>query len=231
VSQPSRKKLLKEPDEFISTSQHAWQWVLEHRSRAGAIAGAAVGAVLLVVVVKALIQSSHEKRSAAVSAAVSRYGEATEGKLPADLLPELSGLARKYAGAPEGNVARFFEAGALASGGEFEKAREAYQELKAAEKGGDLAPLAGVALAYLELAQGRDDAALAAFQGLLAGKGAAVPRAQLMMEIAALQEKRGKTAEALEIYREVAASHPDGSWASEAKERVKTLAAKGPAAS
>lgn len=231
MAQPSRKKLLREPDEFISTSQHAWHWVLEHRTRAGAIAGAAVGAVLLAVLVKALIQSSHEKRSAAVSAAVTRYGQATEGKLPADLLPELNGLAKKYAGAPEGKVARFFEAGALATGGELEKARQAYQDLNTADKGGDLAPLSGVALAYLELAQGRDEAALTAFQRLLDTKDAAVPRAQLMMEIAALQEKRGRTAEALEMYREVAASHPDGSWAAEAKERVKALGTKGPAAS
>jgi TolA-binding protein len=229
--QQSRKKLLNEPDEFISTSQHAWQWVLAHRHRAMAIAGAAIGAVLLVVIVKALIESSHEKRSAAVSSAVARYGQAPEGKLPADLLPELAELARKHAAAPEGKVARFFEAGALAAGAELEKSRQAYQELSTADKGGDIAPLAGVALAYLELAQGRDEAALAAFQGLLGNKDAAIPRAQLMMEIAALHEKRGKTAEALAVYREVTASHPDGSWAAEAKERVKALAAKGPAAS
>ena len=231
MSQPSRKKLLTEPDEFISTSQHAWQWVLEHRNRALAIVGAAVGAVLLVVIVKAFIESSHEKRSAAVSSAVARYGEAPAGRLPADLLPELAALARKHAGAPEGKVARFFEAGALAAGGELEKSRQAYQELSTADKSGEIAPLAGVALAYMELAQGRDEAALTAFQGLLGTKDAAVPRAQLMMEIAALHEKRGKTAEALEAYREVTASHPDGSWAAEAKERVKALAGRGPAAS
>lgn len=228
----SRKQLLKEPDEFISTSQHVWTWVNEHRSRAVGIAGAVVGAILVAVAAKALIERSHEKRSAAVSAAVARFGQAPEGKLPADLLPELSGLAQKYAGAPEGRVARFFEAGALAAGGDAGKAQQIYRELSAADKGGvELAPLAGVALAYLELAQGRDDAALAAFQALLGDKSAAIPRAQIMMEIGALHEKRGQTAEALEVYREVSATHPDGSWASDAKERVRALAGKAPSAS
>jgi predicted negative regulator of RcsB-dependent stress response len=230
--QQSRKKLLNEPDEFISTSQHVWLWVTEHRTRAAAIAGGVVGAILLAVVVKAFIDHSRQSRSESVSAAVTRYGKATDGKPRADLLPELSDLAKKYASAPEGKVARFFEAGALASGGEFDKAREVYRELATAGKdGGGLAPLAGVALAYLELAQGKDDAALASFKGLLDAKDAAIPRAQIMLEIAALHEKRGKNAEALEVYREIAASHPDGSWSAEVKERLRALAGGGSAAS
>jgi predicted negative regulator of RcsB-dependent stress response len=230
--QSSRKQLLKEPDEFISTSQHVWLWVTEHRTRAMAIAGAVAGAVLVAVLAKALVENSREKRSAAVSAAVARFGQAPEGKLPADLLPELAGLAQKYAGSPSGTIARFFEAGASAAGGDADKARRIYQELRAGDKGGaEIAPLSGVALAYLDLAQGQDDAALASFQALLADKGAAIPRAQIKMEIAALHEKRGKTAEALEVYREVVASHPDGSWAAVAKERVRALAGKSPAAS
>lgn len=229
--QQSRKKLLNEPDEFISTSQHVWLWVTEHRTRAAAIAGGVVGAILLAVVVKAFIDHSRQSRSESVSAAVTRYGKATDGKPRADLLPELSGLAKKYASAPEGKVARFFEAGALAAGGDPDKAREAYRELAAGKDGGELAPLAAVALAYLDLAQGKDDAALVSFKSLLDAKDAAIPRAQIMLEIAALHEKRGKTAEALEVYREIAASHPDGSWAAEVKERLRALAGSGTAAS
>lgn len=229
--QVSRKQLLKEPDEFISTSQHVWAWVNEHRSRAGAIAGAVVGAILVAVVAKALVEHSREKRDAAVSAAVARYAQAGEGTLPADLRGEFSELAKKYAGAPAGRVARYFEAGALSAAGDAEKARQAYQELATAKADAELAPLSGVALAYLELSQGRDDAALAAFGALLEDKAAALPRAQILMEIAALHEKRGKTAAALEAYREVVAAHPDGAWAAEAKERVRALSGRAPAAS
>ena len=229
--QQSRKKLLNEPDEFISTSQHVWLWVTGHRTRAAAIAGGVVGAILLAVAVKAFIDHSRQSRSESVSAAVTRYGNAADGKPRADLLPELSGLAKKYAGAPEGKVARFFEAGALDASGDTDKAREAYRELAAAKDAGELAPLAGVALAYLELAQGKDDAALASFKSLLEAKDAAIPRAQIMLEIATLHEKRGKTAEALEVYRELVASHPDGSWSAEVKERLRALAGSGPAAS
>jgi tetratricopeptide (TPR) repeat protein len=229
--QQSRKKLLNEPDEFISTSQHVWLWVTEHRTRALAIAGGVVGAVLLAVLVKALVDNSRRSRSESVSAAVTRYGKATDGKPRADLLPELSGLAKMYASAPEGKVARFFEAGALTSGGEFDKAREVYRELAAGKDGGELAPLAAVALAYLDLVQGKDDAAFASFKSLLDARDAAIPRAQVMLEIAALHEKRGKTAEALEVYRQIAAAHPDGSWSALVKERLQALAGSGPASS
>ena len=228
----SRKKLLNEPDEFISTSQQVWLWVHEHRSGAGAIAGGILGAILVVLLAKAYVDSSREKRAEAVAAAVTRYGQAAAGKVPADLAQEFSGLAKKYAGSDEGAVARYFEAGALAAAGEAEKARQIYRELAAAGgKHADLATLSGVALAYLELAQGGQDAALAAFQSLLAGKDTALPRAQIMLEIALIHETRGKTAEALQVYREIAAAHPDGSWAEKVKERLRVLGERGPSAS
>jgi tetratricopeptide (TPR) repeat protein len=209
-----------------------WNWVSENRTRAATIAGAAAGVVLVAVLAKSLFERSHAKRDEAVSAAVARYGQAAEGAPAADLAGEFSRLAKKYEGAPAGKVARYFEGAAQGAAGDAEKARQAYQELRGAgPAAGDLAPLAGVALAYLELSQGHDEAALGAFQGLLDDKAAALPRAQIMMEIAALQEKRGKIAEALETYREVVAAHPDGSWAAPAKERVRALSGKGPAAS
>ena len=35
----SRKKLLQEPDEFLSGSQKVWLWVHENKDKAGMIAG------------------------------------------------------------------------------------------------------------------------------------------------------------------------------------------------
>ncbi|HEY5999970.1 MAG TPA: tetratricopeptide repeat protein [bacterium] len=231
AQQQSRKQLLKEPDEFLSASQHIWTWVTEHRSRAGAIAGAAVGVLLLAVVTKALIERSRVKRDEAVSTAVARLGQVTTGAPPADLVSEFGQLAKKYDSAPAGQVARYLEAGALGAGGDADKARQAYEQVRGKSAKGDLGSLAGVALAYLELSQGRDDAALTAFQALLEDKESVLPRAQIMMEIAGIEEKRGKSAAALEAYRDVLAKYPDGSWAADAKTRVQALSGKGTPAS
>ena len=154
--QQSRKKLLNEPDEFISTSQHVWLWVTEHRDRALAIGGGVVGAVLArgrrEGAHRPLARSRVRSRSPPPWRATARRRTASRR---ADLLPELGGLAKKYAGAPEGKVARFFEAGALAAAGELDKARAG---LPGAGDGQGRAatspPLAGVALAYLDLAAG-----------------------------------------------------------------------------
>lgn len=228
----SRKKLLQEPDEFLSLSQRVWMWVHENRRMAGMIAGGVAAAVLLAVGVNAFIERSRGQRSTAVAAAVSRYAQAPGGAIPADLRQELSALADRYAGSPEGEVARFFQAGALAAAGETEQARQIYTALSGAgSQQADLALLAKQALAYLDLAGGAVDAALPAFQQLLKEQGGAVARAQIMLEIAAIHEKQGRAAEARRVYQDLLAEHPDGSWAATAKDRLRMLAELAPSAS
>jgi len=227
----SRKKLLQEPDEFLSRSQQAWTWVHDNQRLAGIITGAIVAALLLAVGVKGYVERSREKRADAVAEAVAKYTQAAGGAIPAELRHELAGLADRYAGSNEGAVARYFQAGALAAAGENEQARQIYTSLSApGAKSGDLASLSLVALAYLDLAGGASDQALKAFQELLKVEGTAVPRAQIMMEIASIHEKQGRPADARRTYEELLADHPDGSWAATAKDRLRLLPA-GPAAS
>ena len=203
----SRKKLLQEPDEFLSGSQKIWLWVHENREKTGMIAGG-------------------------IAAAVARYTQAPGGTIPADLRKELGTLADRYAGSPEGAVARYFQAGALAAAGETEKARQIYSTLTApGAQQGDLALLARQALAYIDLAGGSVDAALTAFQDLLKAQGGAVARVQIMLEIAAIHEKQGRAAEARRVYQSILADHPDGSWVATAKDRLRLLAELNPSAS
>ena len=228
----SRKKLLQEPDEFLSLSQQVWLWVHENRDKSAMIAGGIVVAVLLAVGVKAYVDRSHGQRSNSVAEAVARYTQAPAGAIPAELRHDLAALADRYAGSPEGAVARYFQAGALASAGETAKAREIYTTLAApGAKQGDLSLLARQSLAYLDLAGGSVDAALSAFQELLKAQGGAVARAQILMEIAAIHEKQGRAAEARRVYQQILAEHPDGSWTAAAKDRLRILAEMGPAAS
>lgn len=228
----SRKKLLQEPDEFLSLSQRIWLWVHDNRDKAGMIAGGIAAVVLLAVGIKAYVERSGEKRSSTVAAAVARYTQAPGGAVPAELRQELAALADRYAGSPEGEVARFFQAGALAAAGEAGQARQIYTKLAApGARQADLALLARQALAYLDLAGGSADAALTTFQELLKVQGGAIARAQIMLEIAAIHEKQGRPAEARRVYQEILAAHPDGSWAVTAKDRLHLLAESSPSAS
>lgn len=228
----SRKKLLQEPDEFLSLSQQVWLWVHENRQKTGMVVGGIVAVILLGVGIKAFVDRSHSQRSTAVAAAVARYTQSPGGAIPADLRQELATLADRYAGSPEGAVARYFQAGALATAGETEKARQLYTTLAASgSQQAEIALLSRQALAYLDLGSGAADAALTAFQELLKAPGGAVARAQIMMEIAAIHEKKGRTAEARRVYQDILAEHPDGSWAATAKDRLRVLAELGPSAS
>lgn len=228
----SRKKLLQEPDEFLSLTQRVWLWIHQNREKTGMIAGGVAAAVLLAVGVKGYADRSDGQRSTAVAAAVARYTQTPAGAIPAELRQELAALADRYAGSPEGAVARFFQAGALAAAGESDQARQIYATLAAAAaQQGEIAALSRQALAYLDLAAGSVDAALSAFQDLLKVQGGAVARAQIMLEIATIHENRGRAAEARRVYQEILAEHPDGSWAVTAKDRLRLLAEVRPAVS
>jgi TolA-binding protein len=227
----SRKKLLQEPDEFLSRSQQAWLWVHGNQKLAGIVTGAIVATLLVAVGVKGYIERSQQQRADALAEAVGKYAQAAGGAIPADLQHEMAGLAERYAGSAEGSVARYLQAGALAAAGELEQARQIYATLSApGAKNGDLASFSRVALAYLDLAGGATDAALKSFQELLKTEGTAVPRAQIMMDVASIHERQGRAAEARRTYEELLAEHPDGSWAAPAKERLRLLPG-GPSAS
>lgn len=218
-----QKKLLNEPDEFHTLSQRVWIWVNEHRDRAGMIAGGITAAVLIGVGVKAYVERSKEQRSTAVAAAVARFTQAPPGAVAAELQHELAGLADRYAASPEGALAKFFHAGALARAGETDKARQIYAALTSQGQTGDnVAVLSRVALAYLDLTRGAEGA-LPAFEELLKVQGTAVPRAQIMLEIAGIHQKQGRAAEARRVYQDLLAEHPEGSWATQAKERLSLL--------
>lgn len=226
----SRKKLLHEPDEFHTVTQRIWLWVHENRRLATLIAGGIGAAVLIGVGGKALVESSRERRDADVAQAVGRYAKAAGTAIPADLQHDLAALAVRHAGSPQGAVARYFHAGALAAAGEGDKARPLYEQMsKSQDKDDTLAGLSGVALAYLDLARGANDAALPAFQELLKVQDAAVARAQIMIEIAAIHERQGRPADARRVYQELLAEHPDGSWTAVAKQRLLALPEETPA--
>ena len=226
----SQKKLLHEPDEFLSLSQRAWLWLHENRDRAALFGGAVAAVVLVVIGVKAYVERSHGQRAAAVSTAVAKYVQAG-GAAPAELRQELGTLADRYRGSVQGSVARFFQAGALGAAGDVDQARRIFTELASGSASGDIGVLSRVALAYLELARGGADTALTAFQELLKVQGAAVPRAQIMAEIAGIHEKQGRAADARRAYQELIAEYPEGSWAAAAKQRLRLLTERGASAS
>ena len=82
----SRKKLIQEPDEFLSLSQRVWLWVHDNRDKAGMIAGGVAAAVLLAVGVNAYLDRSSGQRSSAVAAAGARLVVNSDAHSPTDLI-------------------------------------------------------------------------------------------------------------------------------------------------
>jgi len=228
----SRKKLIQEPDEFLSLSQRVWLWVHDNQGRAAAIAGGAVAAVLLVVLVAALVKSSRNARVEAVATVMDRYLSPKEGEAVPDVSGDLTGLAQKYAGDTEGALAQYFLGGYHGVKGDYARSAEAFAQVeKNAPAGTGLGTLARVAEGYLALARGESDRALEDFQKLVQDTGAVVPRAQLHLEIGAILEQKGRLTDARRVYEEVSQAYPDSSWQTKAKERLRSVGERMKAAS
>lgn len=227
----SRKKLLSEPDEFLSLSQRIWYWVHENQTRTAGIAAGAAAVVLLIFLGMKLAQRSHAARVNDLARSVERYLAVKEGAVLAEVPRELEDFAKKHAGNTEGRLARYFLGGCLAGQGDYSRSAEAFLLVeKAATSRSDLGLLARAAQGYLALVRGEDNSALEAFQKLLEEKGVAVPRAQLKIQIGMILEKKARVAEARRIFQDVAQAFPQSAWSAKAEERLRLLDKQGKSA-
>ncbi len=205
-----RKRLLKEPDEFISTSMKAMAW-LRRNSR-----WVTAGAVLLVVCGVAVwgwkvYQARREAQAQELhSQAYSLYARAME-QTNRDASTDLMGRAaerfqevvKQFPDTRTGWMARVYRARARYALGRHVEAVEDFQAALASVPSGDDGTMRALALQGLGLAfqaQGEWERAASAFQSLKQVAEGSFGRVA-DLELARCYEKQGKTKEALDMYQ------------------------------
>lgn len=227
VKKVDRKKLLKEPDEFLTFSSRAMRWGKDNARLLVLVGGAAV--VVLGAVVG--IQSYLSFRNATAAEALAQVFPHYQATLTGQASPEqtataregLEKVGREYGATPSGQQARLALANLLLQTGEYEKAAKGFQSL--ADDADLPAPLLPLALKGMGQAlEGSKKYTEAAEAYALAAKAGGLTKAGgLSLDQARALEAAGEKEAAVGLYRRLAADGKDKGLTFAAKLRLAQL--------
>ena len=140
------------------------------------------------------------------------------------VLPRLMEAADKYPNTDAGLTARFRAAGVLAALGRNSEAEQRYEEV--VTKAGPTSiygRTARLGLANAQLAQGKNDAAVATLKALSTDSDSQLPLDGVLMQLGRACMQAGKRDDATRAFTRVVDEFPQSLYASEAKEKILTL--------
>lgn len=205
-----RKKLLKEPDEFISTSMRAMSWL--RRNSRWVTAGAVLAVVCGVAVWgwkvyqdrrEAQAQELQGQAYSLYARAVDESDKGAAQDLMGKAVERFQAVIRQFPETRTGWIARVYRGRTCYALGRYEEAVEDFEAALASVPSGDDGTMRALALQGLGLAlqaKGEWEKAARAFQSLKEAAGGSFAR-MADLELARCYEKQGKTKEALSVYQ------------------------------
>jgi predicted negative regulator of RcsB-dependent stress response len=226
----SRKDLLNEPDEFLTTTGQALRYIQENPKHV-------LIAVLIAVAVavgiwgfqnyrKYTATKSHELFQTAQQEYEAGVGLEPDKKKLDELLTQFETIAKEYPSYPAGETARLYAGHVLYREGAYEQALEKYSKLQSGDlvKQG-LGQLVTYHIAMTKLALKEYDAALLMFDQL--SKDIDSPyRREAYASIARIYENMGKNKEAVQAYRQYLKMFPEAPDAVFIRARIAQISSK-----
>jgi tetratricopeptide (TPR) repeat protein len=244
------KRELKKQDKFHELTGESIQWAGAHRQKTIAAAVAAVVLVLLIVGG----YTFYEHRSDAASTALGQAMQTYQTPLPNAEQPVPPGMktfptaaaraaaanaqfvqvANQYGMTKAGKVAEYFAGLTYAELGQNGPAEEELKKVSSSFNASSAA-LGKMALAQLYQQTNRNSQAIDLYNELSKGSSTTVPPAEAQLQLAALYESEGKTADARKIYTDLKEKDKDskgkpGAASQIASEKLSPQAAAGPIA-
>jgi len=219
----TRKQLLKEPDEFITTTGQLINWAKENAKALG------IGSTLFftIIIAVSIYAFVNEKRSASAhlmfGEAISKYQREAGTKDGTEAMSAVSGdfdaLIDSYGGQPAGKLGRLFYGHMGTMANDFDKAIEHYQ--KALEDYGDDVSLSniihnGLGTAYQQ--KGDYAKAIEHFQKVADGSGTALKDAALF-NMGKLLKQLGKEEDSRAAYQRLKDDFPDSTYTGIVREK------------
>ena len=222
-----RKKLLKEPDEFLTLSGRAIKWAQGNLRLLTMVAAGVVVLGLAGLGLNAYLEYRQGQASVALGKAFVDYSAYLSGKddskTSAQAIAGLEKVAADYGSTPAGHQARLALGGLLMDAGDYAKAAQVLASLAdEPDLVPALAPLAWHGLAQAQEAAGKYGEAAASYERAISLAGPAFG-ASYQMDRARALEAAGDKEAALKIYRQVLGSPPDGESVQTARTRMVAL--------
>jgi tetratricopeptide (TPR) repeat protein len=220
----TRKQLLKEPDEFITTTGKLIGWARENSRSLG------IGAVIfftLIIGLSAYIYFNERRANTAqmmFSQALTKYQTELDQKGNVEALAAVSAdfdlLISKYGNLPDGKLGRVYYGHICSAGLDYDKAIGHY--LKALDDFGGASSLTniilnGLATAYQQ--KGEYPQAIEQYRRILEGSTAILKDAALF-NLGKLYGQIGEAEKSREAYQQLSADFPDSMYANIVREKI-----------
>ena len=223
----NRKKLLKEPDEFLTLSQRALAWSREH---AKVILAVAVGLALAIgafVGLQTYLEYRDNQAADTLARSFEDYAKAVEGKAgPAQEQAARANLAKvveQYGATPAGIQARLALGDLLLEKSKYAEAEKVFSELtEETDLPAAMRPLAWHGLGVSLEGQKKYAEAADAYTSAMKEAGPAL-RNSYRLDLARVQEAAGNKTAAIQAYREAVQEPPDPASADLARSRLVAL--------
>jgi tetratricopeptide (TPR) repeat protein len=220
----TRKELLKEPDEFITTTGRVIRWVKANPKPVVYGAGAFL-AIIMFVAAYGYYQDNRARVSAELLGQIlSQYQRESADDDPAQALtrvvPDFDRLIENFSGQPAGRLGCVFYAHFSLKGGEPQKAAELYR--KALKRNGNdpsLEPIILYGLASACEAAGDTSEAISTYERVLS-LATMTNKDNALFHLGRLYAKEGDPEKSREMYEKLAADYPDSAFAQLARERA-----------
>ncbi len=239
------KRGLKQPDKFVSLTDHGLAWAQENRNAAITTAALVLGAIL--VIVGGYMFYNHRSDAASTALGEAMHVYQTPVAAPGQQVPpgmktfsslqeraqaankQFVDVANTYGMTKDGKNARYFAGITYIEEGQNPAAEDALKSV-ASSWNSDIAALAKLALAQLYHSTGRDPEAVTQYQDLAKGSATTVSPGMAQIELAEMYESEGKIDDAKKIYAKLSDSDKDskgkpGPIATLAKEKLNPQAA------
>ncbi len=221
----TRKQLLKEPDEFITTTGKLLSWARENTRQLLVACGLFLGVLILIASYGYYQQKRSNTAEQLYNQAMAKYQTAGGEKDPAAALaavqPDLERLTGEYGGQPAGKLGRLMY-------GNFSLAAQARDEavkiyLAALEDFGSDASLAnfirnGLGAAYSQ--KGEFQAAIEHYEKIVSGSSQ-VLKDSALFHLGRLYEAMGQSDKSREAYRQLSTEFPDSMFTELVKTKIR----------
>lgn len=222
----TRKELLKSPDEFLTLTQRAFNFVSAHSKPIITAAIVVVAAVALGIGIKAYSDYktgqavvAYAEAAAAVPAAQNFDPQKAEAAVV-----ELEKVAQTYSGRPSARSATMDLGALYFKLGKFDQSEAAYRSLLSSLVAQEqhLKPLLLDSLAYVLEAKGNPAQAAASWEELLTLSGD-VLKDQTYLNLGRVYQAQGQTDKAKEAYEKLVAGFPNSRYAALAQAKLTQL--------
>ena len=218
------KHRLKQPDQFVTVTEHGLGWANRNRRSAAVTAGLVLLLILVLVGGFSLYQHRSQEAATAFGAAMETY-QTPLTKAGQPLPPGMKtfdtaeqrakaanaqfvDVASRYGLTQPGKLAQYFAGLTYMEAGQNDSAEKTLKQT-AGSWNSDLGALGKLALAQLYEQTGRNDQAADMLQQLGKAKDMTVPAGEAQLQLAELYSAEGNTAKAKDIYAKLKDSDKD----------------------